>query len=85
MKRYFAGIGTIRNIQKNTWRLIDTVEETTTTYHELWACDLYEMGVMYQIRSIKMLPDTKVEWTERDFSSLDMALDAFNKLEEKVS
>ena len=76
-------LGTYRHFALETFRLIDTVEESKKVYHELWAIDL-PWNAVYQIRSVKILPDTRVEWTEKDFPTLEDALDKFNKLE-KVS
>ncbi len=82
-KRYFAGIGTHRTEHATTFRLLDTVEENANRYHELWAIDL-EWTAIYQIRSISLLPNCRVEWQEFDFPTLDDALSAFNRYEKEV-
>jgi|688.fasta_scaffold1167643_1 hypothetical protein len=76
--------GTVRHLQPHTFRLIDTVEESEKIYHELWAIDL-PWNAVYQIRSIKILPDTRVEWTEKDFPTFEDALEKFNQLEKAFS
>lgn len=76
--------GTVRHLQPHTFRLIDTVEESEKVYHELWAIDL-PWNAIYQIRSIKILLDTRVEWAEKDFPTFEDALQKFNQLEKAFS
>jgi len=81
MNRYYAGIGTHRPLAQHTFRIIDTVEESSTRYHELWSIAFGHGQYVYQIRTVNLLPETRVEWTEKDYPDLDSALTVFNELE----